>query len=448
MLRLYSFWTEGGELEALTGLISAFEDRRPDVSVSVVRQEGGLQGFQNLFRFSSEEKTYPDLFQGNAGFGLLEWVLLDQIGPDNSIVLPLDAVFRGVAPEAFHSAALRSVTYRTYSRSADECLEAPPCLVDRYYGLPLNIHRNNGMFYDPRFFAARGLTPPRSLDELYALCATLRADGVTPVSMGTKGRWPLHVLLESVMLASAGADFYRRFWRGELAFAGATSTAATIDRVLDHMLAFRGCLNVDAAQIDWAPGVERVTKPKGPDGGSESAAMAVMGDWATGLLRSQGYVPEQDYALQPFPGTERMFVMTVDVFAVPLGAANRDVSLEFLETLADRDVQVGFSRIKGSIPARADIDVEQLDRMSQQSYCALRGGSLEGLRRPDAEPCPDAEPGVDVVFSIAMLLPNRVVEALDTALVDMFKDGEKETVRLMLRSYYPLFASAARLSGL
>jgi glucose/mannose transport system substrate-binding protein len=449
-MSVHSFWTEGGELEALNYLIAAFEIREPGVKVHVIRREGGLQGFQNLFKISSEEKNYPDVFQANAGYGLLEWVLLDQIGSDNSLVLPIGQLFERVSPSSFHPAALRSVRYVESSRDPQECGGAPPCSVERYYGLPLNIHRNNYVLYDVRFFAEKGLTLPLSFDELPAFCSTLRADyGVTPIALGTKGRWPLHVLLESVMLSVAGPDFYRQFWRGELAFSGDTSATDTIDLVLDRMLELRGCLNADAPELDWAAGVERITQPKDGAKASDAAAMTVMGDWAAGLLSNEGHVANDDFALAPFPGSERVFVMTVDVFAVPLGAPRRDLGLAFLETLAQTDVQLRFSRIKGSIPARSDLDVAELDDVGLQSYCALRRSSLATDATDESMTvCGDGEPPVEVVFSIAMLLPNRAVEALDEALVDMFKDGEKETVRLMLRNYYSLFSSAARLSGL
>lgn len=437
-LRLFTFWESPGERDALNGLIADFQTENPEVPVKTTVIDGGLQEFQRVFGLRSEHGNYPDIFQANSGYGLFEWVLLDGSTTANSIISPLPA--EALPWDALHAEVLRTVSFEESFTARSDCGGAPPCTHKLRFALPLGIHRNNSLFFNRQFFRDFELKAPSSWHELIGLCTSLlEQTGHPPLSLGMKQEWPLHLLFESVLLTSAGPEFYRDFWRGRTTLKDA-STRLIIESALDRLLTLRSCLNVDAAELDWAQGVERLLAS--PDD-NRFAAMAVMGDWAKGLLSSQGYLVDEDFGVMAFPGTQDVFVMTVDMFAIPLGSHEPKLSLRFLKRMAEPEVARRFALAKGAIPARADVNMKGFDSFARESYCALESSRRNSRSTGCAEDAPSAE----VVYAIALLLPNRAVAALDAALFSMFKDGEKETVRLMLRNYAPLFRSSARTIG-
>lgn len=436
-LRLFTFWKNPGEKDALNGLIATFQAEYPEVPVKTTVIDGGLQEFQRVFELRSENGNYPDVFQANSGYGLFEWVLLDGSTTENTIIAPLPT--DSLPWEKFHPQALRTISYEETFTARSDCEGTPPCSRMLRFGLPLGLHRNNALFFNREFFAEREIEPPSNWKEFTALCTELlEKTGYPPLSLGVKEKWPLHLLFESVLLASAGPEFYREFWRGKTKLTD-PSTRDAIEKTLDGLLSLRDCLNPDAAELDWAQGVERLfTAPED----EQSAGMAVMGDWARGLLSSQGY-DDDDFGVVAFPGTEEVFVMTVDMFAIPLGSHEPELSQSFLQEIAKPNVARRFALAKGAIPARSDVEMTGFDSFAQDSYCTLES-SRQNFRTTG---CARDAPPAEVVYAIALLLPNRVVAALDEALFSMFKDGEKENVRLMLRNYAPLFRSTARTIG-
>ncbi len=445
--RIFSFWTEGGEREALNELVSTFETEHPELTIDVFQQDGGLQGFQKMFRLRSEQNTYPNVIQANAGLGVLEWALRGRGDTDSSILLDFGPSLDPTLVRALHPEALRSVSYEEETTDPEHCGKSPPCTVTRRFGMPLNVHRNNLLLYDSRFLREELDVPaPSSWEELIQLCERVRAEfGIAPFAIGGKDKWPLHVLFEGLLLSVAEPGFYDELWRGQLALTAGGVTMKTVEAALDRFLELRACSSRDAGSVRWSDAVERVVQSKERGSASASAAFTATGDWAVGLLQSHGLKLGEDFDLVPFPGTEDVFVMTVDTFAIPLGSSQKAAGLEFIQTIGRAEVQSRFSRVKGSIPARVDATVDPSNAVSIRNYCDLWGGGNAHETAPECHPGAAPKPPV---YSIAMLLPNRAVEALDQALFALLQDGEKETVRILLRNYYPLFRRSAADSRL
>src|SRR5204862_4661655 len=83
------------------------------------------------------------------------------------------------------------------------------------YGVPLDIHRENTLFYNAGVFAHFSLSPPSSLEEMFADAAELQAHGiVAPIALGTAdGTLPI-IFFENLLVARAGPAYYQRFMGG------------------------------------------------------------------------------------------------------------------------------------------------------------------------------------------------------------------------------------------
>src|SRR5690606_2660370 len=86
---------------------------------------------------------------------------------------------------------------------------------------------------------------------------------------------------------------------------------------------------------------------------SGQAAMTVTGDWAAAEA-----TPEV-IGTMPFPGTQRYFVFTAHVFAVPdLPSADPWKGLAWLRAVTGDRTQREFSAAKSALPARVELEGE------------------------------------------------------------------------------------------
>jgi glucose/mannose transport system substrate-binding protein len=116
--------------------------------------------------------------------------------------------------------------------------------------------------------------------------------------------------------------------------------------------------------------------------------MQFMGDSAKGELAARGYSVDKDFDCSLVPGTSIGYFMVIDAFAFPL--TNRGGTAEaqpaFARMVLDRDNQVAFSQIKGSLPVRTDVDPSGLDR------CGKLGLEMIKARKADVNALSQAMP--------------------------------------------------------
>lgn len=365
-VEIFSWWTSGGEAEALDAVIDVFETENPEVDVVNAVVEYAEAARETLAQRMADHLP-PDTFQANIGADLLRWVgagsadLLEPLGP--------------IASEA------------EWDEAFPEALLAGASKDGELYGVPMNVHRINSLFYDKRLFAEFDLEPPTTLDELFILVEeiktnteiqALHAEGVAPLALGNQWDWTLsQVTFEHVLPAVAGPAYYEDFWAGR-----ADPSDPEMTEVLKTMLRLRcgetptltcdGYFNEDTDTVDWAPAVGMLVDGR--------AAMAPMGDWAKGYLEGEGLVADVDFGVVPFPGSVGTFIYTADTFPLPKGAPNRAGAVALLNTFASIEGQVAFNAIKGSIPARSDFSLadfpDSFDTMHQATAAAFKEDRL------------------------------------------------------------------------
>ena len=81
------------------------------------------------------------------------------------------------------------------------------------YSVPVNIHRANVLWYNPKVLADNGISKfQRPMEEWFAAMDTLQADGIKPLAMGEQ--WTAMHLFETVLLGSLGPEKYNGLWDG------------------------------------------------------------------------------------------------------------------------------------------------------------------------------------------------------------------------------------------
>jgi glucose/mannose transport system substrate-binding protein len=397
LVELFSWWTKPGEVEALDAVLAVHEGRHPGAKVINATVKDSATARDRL-RKRLEDREPPDTFQANVGQDLLRWVLYNGADSAESKLEPLSGQavlgreFRDVFPEAVLSAA---------------------GFGDEVYAVPVNIHRTNSLFYNRQVFADLGLEPPASLDALYTVADVLTARGIVPLAVGAKSSWTLALLVfENILIAKHGASFYEDYFGGRVDL----PADPRVLEVLEESLRLWRYTNADARQIEWDDAVAMVHDGR--------AAMTVMGDWAKGTLEQLGGVPGKTFGQIPFPGTAGVFVYTADTFPLPKGAPRRRDALDFLGTLASLEGQNAFNPIKGSIPARTDID--------PAAYDVLARAMIEDFRRDTLE------------LALSGLAPAAFNDYVQEGLGAMIDQGDAEPARFALMNRYDVLQTLHR----
>jgi glucose/mannose transport system substrate-binding protein len=162
-----------------------------------------------------------------------------------------------------------------------------------------------------------------------------------------------------VLLGSLGAAAYTGLWEeGTTDWAGPEVTKA-----LEQFRTILGYTNADRMDLDWDLAIERVI--------DQESAFNVMGDWAVSGFDNGNQEFGVDYIAVPSPGTAGTFDFLADSFTMSAGILDEDSAKAWLETIASKEAQIRFNKVKGAIPARADIDENEFtayQKMAIESF--------------------------------------------------------------------------------
>ncbi len=264
-----------------------------------------------------------------------------------------------------------------YARNGWDKALAPQLLAfvksdDSFISLPINMHRQNWVWANKAVFDKVGLSEPKSWDEFIAAGDKLKAAGVVPLAIGDEP-WQILEVFEAIVTDVNGAEFYQK------AVIDLDETALSSDRMVDafdRLRKVRGLVDDGFTGRDWAVATGMVASGK--------AAMQIMGDWAKGEFLAKGMKPGEDFLCFPTPAATPNYKFIIDAFGVfknddPAVIAAQDA---WAESIMDPEVQKNFNRIKGSIPARSDVSVDDFDACAQRSFAdreaAVASGNMLG----------------------------------------------------------------------
>jgi glucose/mannose transport system substrate-binding protein len=220
------------------------------------------------------------------------------------------------------------------------------------YSVPVNIHRSNVLWYNPRILAENKLAVPATLDEFIAALEKLSSTSIIPLAMGEQ--WTAMHLFETILLASLGPEKYSGLWTGKTNWNG-----PEIRKALENYEKVLRYTNSDSSTLSWQDAAQLVVNGE--------AAFNIMGDWTEAYFKELGKTPRVDYGWAPVPGTNGVFQFLSDSFVLPIGAPNREGVIDWLKLAGSKEGQDAFNPVKGSIPARSDADRSLYDEYLQSA---------------------------------------------------------------------------------
>lgn len=317
-LEMFSWWTAGGEADGLNAMYDIYKKTYPGVEIVNATVAGGAG--TNAKAVLSTRLTGgdpPDSFQLHAGLEV------EKYDPEKYLQ-NLDALYTSEGwDKAFPKDLLTLLKYK-----------------DHYWGVPVNIHRANVLWYNKKVFDDNKLTAPTTWDEFYKAADALKAKNIVPLVIGTKEGWEAGHTFETILISTLGADGYRGLWTGKVQWTDPKVTDAlnTYKKVMSYA-------NTDYSALTWDGAAQYLVDGKG--------AMHIMGDWTDGWFTSKKYT---GYGWAPVPGTKGIFDALSDSFAAAKAPKNQENLNNWLKVSGSKAGQEAFNPKKGSICARTDCD--------------------------------------------------------------------------------------------
>jgi raffinose/stachyose/melibiose transport system substrate-binding protein len=265
------------------------------------------------------------------------------------------------------------------------------------YGLPFSIGVV-GFWYNTQIWADNGVEVPATWDEFYEAIDTLKAAGVTPLSVGAGDQWPL-------------AHYYYYFALRECAQDTLVNGLAEFDFTDDCWLRAGDDLEAFVASEPFndgflaTPAQEGATSASGLlTNGQVSAEM--QGHWEPGVMQGlNDGTPVENIDWFPFPAIEggegdpAAAIGGGDAWAASADAP--DEAVDFMMYLLSDEVQIGFAELNMGLPTNPAATSAVADPTL---------GSLLTFR--------DASPFVQLYFDTA--LGTNVGGAMNAAVVNVF----------------------------
>jgi len=213
-----------------------------------------------------------------------------------------------------------------------------------------------GWWYDPDLFKENGWTPPKTYEELLALCAKIKAKGIAPLTY--QGQYPDYVIagmLEPWVISAGGMDQFTKMQNLEPgAWKDASVVkAASMLKELKDMGYFEngaGALSHTQAQTDFL---------------TRKAAMIPCGTWLYAeMLKSMPEGRKIDFMLPPVitagKGDPTAIMIKIEPWFVPAKAKNPQGAIDLFKYMTSLDKAKQFVTEKGTLMAVKGSDAVEL----------------------------------------------------------------------------------------
>ena len=388
-LEVFSWWTSGGESAALEALLTVYKKQNPGVEiVNATVAGGGGSAARPVLETRLAGGNPPDTWQSHPGFELIGQYV------DPGYCEPITDLYKsGGWDTAFPKEMV--VNLMTKDR--------------KIYAVLAGIHRGNVLWFNAKLLQKNGIQLSDSLtfDEFFAACDKLKGAGIAPIGVGDSGIWASAQLFENTLLGVLGPKGWVDLFAGTIQWDDARVKGAM--RLFGKMLNY---INEDHATLTWDQAIQQLIEGK--------VAFSSMGDWADGEFVKAKLKEKEDFGWVNHPGTSGAFIAVADGFALAKGAPHKEAAMAWLKSIGSKEAQEAFNPLKGSIPARTDVDRSKFDSYHQWSMDSFaRDKVIPSCVHGEAAPAAVQQALSDAVTTF---MTDRNVDSFANALVQAAKE--------------------------
>jgi glucose/mannose transport system substrate-binding protein len=389
-LEVFSWWTSGGEAVALDALFSTYKKQYPGVQIiNATVAGGGGSAARPVLQTRLAGGNPPDTWQSHPGYELL-----------GQYVEP------GYCEE---------ITELYKSDGWDKAF--PKGLVDlmtkdgKVYAVLAGVHRGNVLWYNKKLLEKNGVTIGDKIgfDEFFAACDKLKQAGIPALGVGDSGIWASAQLFENTLLGVLGPQGWSDLFSGKIKW-----DDPQVKKAMGYFAKMQDYVNPDHSALSWDQAIGELMEGK--------VAFSSMGDWAQGEFIKAKKKGNEDYGWVSHPGTDGSFIIVADGFTLAKGAPHKESTLAWLKSIGSKEAQEAFNPLKGSIPARTDVDRSKFDSYHQWAMDSFASGKLlPSCAHGEAAPAAFQQALNDAVTAFIV---DKNVDSFANALVQAAKESE------------------------
>ena len=385
-LSVFSWWTGGGEAAGLTKLIAIWNKAHPDCKFKNETVAGGAgTNAKAVLAQRLAAGNPPDSFQGHAGAELRDYIKAGQ-------VLPIDFIYKQAGfGKSMPASLINQIRYN-----------------GKIYSVPVNIHRANVLWYNPKTLRANGIAVAEDVGTVDDRVAEGGGRGSHPARDGraVDGEAPARDGHDRRSRAEGLGGAVEAELAGQVVHQGGDERAQPLQHAARlHELRRR--------VADLAGRREARGRRQGRLQRDGRLAGRLLQRHQEG--RKPRPKPGTGYGWAPVPGTDNVYDWLSDSFTLPKGAPHQAAAVQWLTFLGSRVAQDTFNPVKGSIPARKDANAKLYgpylkSALKDWKSDALAGSLTHGVVASNAW-------NADIDTALGLFLQTKNVGRFQTALV-------------------------------
>jgi glucose/mannose transport system substrate-binding protein len=339
------WWTSGGEAAALNVLKERVEAEGIEWVDSPIAGGGGENAMTALR--SRVTAGNPPAAVQFLGFDMRDWAQQGVLADLSSVAD--EGNWSEVIPQAVQN-------FATYE--------------GEWVGAPVNIHSPNWVWANLSVMEDAGIQEqPETWDEFVSALQAAEDAGYTALAHGGQP-WQTATIFENLVLQTGGPEFYAATMNQPVDVEQLNSD--TMVEVFRKMETLRGFVDENFSGRDWNLATAMVIEG--------DALFQIMGDWAKGEFFNADQTVGEDFTGFRNPGTLPAVTFNTDFFAFfELDEAKRPAQRVLAEQIMAPEFQIAFNTVKGSIPARMDVSMEEFTQIGKTAMSQLQNANDEGL---------------------------------------------------------------------
>lgn len=224
------------------------------------------------------------------------------------------------------------------------------------------------IWYSKAAFKKAGITKePATPDELFAALDKLKAAGLIGLAHGGQA-WQENILFQAMLANVGGKELYLQVLRDRNPKA---LNSEAFKQVLVAFKRLQSYVDPGSPNRNWNDATAMLINGK--------AGIQIMGDWAKGEFSAARQSAGKDFGCIPGLGPKAPYLIQGDAFVFPKTSNADAVKAQKLlaTTLLAPAAQLEFSKLKGSLPVRSDVDVSSMDACAQAGMAAMKDKSRQ-----------------------------------------------------------------------
>jgi multiple sugar transport system substrate-binding protein/raffinose/stachyose/melibiose transport system substrate-binding protein len=336
-LVINSMHSDPAPKEAFATIVAKFQELNPDIEVKLNTTDH--EGFKSAVRLWLASDNPPDVVTWFAGNRAMFFI-------DKGLIMDITDVWEEAGLFEKFPKGFQSISFKDGKAYF---------LPDTYYWW--------AVYYRKSIFEQYNLSEPKTWDELLKVCATLKENGVTPFTIGTKYRWTAAAWFDYMNMRVNGPEFHMGLMLGTEKY-----TDPKMKKVFEtwRQLLDNGYFIDNAASYTWQEAMPFMVRGE--------AAMYLMGQF---ILDSVPDDIEDDVDFFQFPIIDPSVPVGEDAptdgYMIPAKAKNVEAAKKFLTFLASPEAQQVQVEKVGRIVTSTEIPMDLYPAPTQKGIKMMQG---------------------------------------------------------------------------